>query len=135
MYKNILVPIAFDEEHDPASALETAKYLVDEGGHITLLHVMDSVPAFVASQIPQSVREEARKRVFEKMQAKLQDLPNSTVHVVDGHAGTTILEFAENNQIDLIVIRSHRPALEDYFLGSTAARVVRHASCSVHVIR
>lgn len=135
MYKNILVPIAFDEEHDPAGAIATAEYLVDEGGHITLLHVMDSVPAYVASQIPQSVREEARKRVFEKMQEKLQDLPNSTVQVVDGHAGTTILEFAEDKQIDLIVIRSHRPALEDYFLGSTAARVVRHASCSVHVIR
>lgn len=135
MYKNILVPIAFDEEHDPAGALETARYLVDEGGHITLLHVMDSVPAYVASQIPQSVREEARKQVLEKMQARLQDMPNSTVQVVDGHAGTTILEFAEDNQIDLIVIRSHRPALEDYFLGSTAARVVRHATCSVHVIR
>jgi universal stress protein F len=25
--------------------------------------------------------------------------------------------------------------LQDYFLGSTAGRVVRHAQCSVHVIR
>jgi len=37
--------------------------------------------------------------------------------------------------VDLIVIASHRPGLKDYFLGSTAGRVVRHSPCAVHVIR
>ena len=36
---------------------------------------------------------------------------------------------------DCVVIASHRPGLQDYLLGSTAARVVRHAACSVHVLR
>ena len=46
-----------------------------------------------------------------------------------------ILEWAESNKVDCIIINSHKPGLQDYFLGSTAARVVRHAQCSVHVIR
>ena len=55
--------------------------------------------------------------------------------VVYGHAGTSILEYAEEHGCDCIVIASHRPGLGDYLLGSTAARVVRHAACSVHVMR
>jgi universal stress protein F len=36
---------------------------------------------------------------------------------------------------DLIVIGSHRPAMSTYLLGSTAKSVVRHATCSVLVVR
>ena len=35
----------------------------------------------------------------------------------------------------LIVIGAHRPDLKDYLLGPHAARVVRHAECSVLVVR
>ena len=35
----------------------------------------------------------------------------------------------------MIVIASHDPGLADYLLGSVAARVVRHAHCSVLVTR
>ena len=135
MYKNILVPIAFDEEHDPTGALATAKVLADENAQITLFHVLDAVPAYVAAQIPKEARDEARDHVIKDMEALAKGIPDAKVVVVDGHAGTTIVEYAEEHNIDLIVVRSHRPGLEDYFLGSTAARVVRHAMCSVHVIR
>jgi len=37
--------------------------------------------------------------------------------------------------VDLIIVGSHKPGLQDYLLGSTAARVVRHAMCSVLVGR
>ena len=57
------------------------------------------------------------------------------IAVVSGHAGRTILDFAGEQGIDCIVMNSHRPDLTDYFLGSTAARVVRHARCAVHVLR
>ena len=36
---------------------------------------------------------------------------------------------------DLVVVASHRPELKDYLLGPNAARVVRHAACSVLVVR
>ena len=46
-----------------------------------------------------------------------------------------ILDFANEAGVDLIVIASHDPGLADYLLGSVAARVVRHAHCSVFVTR
>ncbi len=46
-----------------------------------------------------------------------------------------ILETAKRIGADLIVMGSHRPELKDYLLGPNASRVVRHAGCSVMVIR
>jgi len=46
-----------------------------------------------------------------------------------------ILGAAEAAEADLVVVGSHRPAMKDYLLGTNAARVVRHARCSVLVAR
>ena len=46
-----------------------------------------------------------------------------------------ILGVAEEAEADLVVVGSHRPAMKDYLLGTNAARLVRHARCSVLVAR
>lgn len=46
-----------------------------------------------------------------------------------------ILETAQEADVDLIVVGSHRPKMKDYLLGTNAGRVVRHANCSVLVAR
>jgi nucleotide-binding universal stress UspA family protein len=60
---------------------------------------------------------------------------NTKIEVVVGHGANSILDYAEQNEVDCIILASHRPGYQDYFLGSTAARVVRHATCAVHVLR
>ena len=135
MYKNILVPVAFDGQHDPAEALKVAQALSDGGAKITLLHIMDEVPAYVASQLPEGYQASARTQTLERLDEKRAQLSNASAVVLVGHAGTTIVDYADEHKMDLIIIASHQPGLQDYFLGSTAARVVRHAHCSVHVIR
>ena len=57
------------------------------------------------------------------------------VEVRIGHPYKTILEVAQEKNADLIIVASHQPGFQDYFLGSTAAKVVRHATCSVLVVR
>ena len=46
-----------------------------------------------------------------------------------------ILNVAEEVDADLIIMAAHRPSLADYLLGPNTARVVRHAKCSVNVLR
>lgn len=46
-----------------------------------------------------------------------------------------ILDVAEEIGADQIVIGAHRPQISDYLLGPNTARVVRHAKCSVNVVR
>jgi nucleotide-binding universal stress UspA family protein len=61
--------------------------------------------------------------------------PGVEARILSGHPYNTILDEAEKTGADLIIITSHRPGLQDYLLGSTAAKVVRHANCSVLVVR
>ena len=46
-----------------------------------------------------------------------------------------ILEEAADIKADLIVMTSHRPSMQNYFLGSNAGHIVRYAKCSVLVVR
>jgi nucleotide-binding universal stress UspA family protein len=55
--------------------------------------------------------------------------------VVTGNTYDEILRVAEADGAALIVIGAHQPDLRDYLLGPNAARVVRHAKCSVLVVR
>jgi len=135
MYKNILVPIAFDETRDSDGALAAAKALADKGARITLLHVMEYVPAYAITYLPTDYLEASRKAIAVSLQEQAAELENGVGVLVEGHSGKTILEWAEENAVDCIVIASHRPGAADLILGSTAARVVRHAQCAVHVVR
>ncbi len=60
-----------------------------------------------------------------------------TVETIARH-GTVyaqILDVADEIGADQIVIGAHRPQLADYLLGPNTSRVVRHAKCSVSVVR
>ena len=87
------------------------------------------------SYITQELQNELRVALHNELEKLAKRLPGAEGHVVEGHSGRTILEYANEYRNDLIIIASHRPGLEDYFLGSTASHVVRHASCAVHVVR
>ena len=134
MYKNVLVPLALEEETPPDRSLAIARALKAEGGRVTLLHVMEEVPGFVSQHLPEGVMQKNFDAAREKV-AALADPIGAKAEVVWGHAARTILDYAEEHGADCIVVASHKPGLQDYFLGSTAAHVVRHAGCSVHVIR
>ncbi|MFC6689379.1 universal stress protein [Jhaorihella thermophila] len=55
--------------------------------------------------------------------------------VAVGKVYREVLRVAEEAGSDLIVVGAHNPELRDYLLGSNAARIARHASCSVYVVR
>ena len=77
----------------------------------------------------------ALDKTFTELDAMAAKFGQAKGLVVEGHSGRTILDFAEDNGIDLIVVASHRPGMGDMLLGSTATQVVRHANCAVHVLR
>lgn len=135
MYKNVLVPIALDHERDTKEALSIAKAIAEKGASITALHVMEEVPAYVAQYLPEGQLEDNVHELERRMADELKGEDNIAIKVVSGHAGHAIVDYAKHHGVDCIVVASHRPGLTDFFLGSTAARVVRHAPCAVHVSR
>ncbi len=136
MYKNILVPV--DPSHGEVARhiLTVAKHLAGAEGWITVLHVIDPIPAYVASQIPKDVIAENRDAAKARVE-DIADREGLNGHVVlrEGSPAVEILAEAEAMGADAIILGSHRPDYTDYFLGSTAARVVRHARCTVVVER
>ncbi|MYM57466.1 universal stress protein [Thalassovita mangrovi] len=135
MYENVLVPVSFDEGRDSTGALQIAEAIRSETGKITLLHVMEEVPGYALTYIPKDFHDNAQKSIAEELAKIAGDMKNTEIRVVDGHSGRTIVDYAEDNGVDCIVIASHRPGMQNLLLGSTATQVVRHAKCAVHVLR
>ncbi|PTW44121.1 MULTISPECIES: universal stress protein [Rhodovulum] len=135
MYANILVPVAVDHAPDLADVLEIARRLRAADGTITVLTVAEAIPPYMAQYLPEGQEAETRATIRAELTGALAGVGDVEIRVVTGHAGMTIVDYAERHGVDCIVMHSHRPELKDYFLGSTAARVVRHAPCAVHVVR
>ena len=135
MYKNILIPVLFDDDHDTKSSLAAAQALADDGGSITLVHVLEEIPSYVAAEIPVDTLTTTRNKAGALLQEAAKAVPGAQTKLLTGHAGRAILDHANATKADCIVLASHKPGIEDFFLGSTASRVVRHAKCCVHVIR
>jgi nucleotide-binding universal stress UspA family protein len=78
-------------------------------------NVMDQLKAFVHKKIPDDVKVK---------------------HIVgNGNVYESILNVAKTIKADLIIVQARRPELRKFLLGPNAARVVRHAECSVLVVR
>lgn len=135
MYKHILVPISFDNDRDAAGATRVARLLAGKDGRITLLHVMEQIPGYVISYVPRDYLAESHKAVETELHKMASELPRAEGVLVEGHSGRTILDWANANGVDCIVIASHRPGMSNLIMGSTATQVVRHANCAIHVIR
>ncbi|MDJ0629999.1 MAG: universal stress protein [Rhodobacter sp.] len=134
MYRKILVPIALDHDVSPQT-LKIARDLCDDGGEIIALHVHEEPQGSAAAVLPEALVEEGVNRAKELMAQKLAGVTGVTARLAEGRSYRTIVEFAADNGVDCIVMGSHKPGLGEFLLGSTAARVVRHAPCAVHVYR
>jgi nucleotide-binding universal stress UspA family protein len=107
-----------------------------EGARIILLYVVEEVPNWAAISLPANIIDKSLNSARDELKA----IANATGRKMEGevrtgHSYNTILDVVEEKDVDMVIIASHRPGLQDYFLGSTAAKVVRHAKCSVLVVR
>jgi len=132
MYKNILVPIDLTQAEKGVAMLSVAAKLADAGAKITAINVLEDLPGYVRAELPTGLVEKNTKAARDDMAKLVKDSGiAASVHVCDGNPSREILDHAGKIGADLIIVASHRPGMQDYFLGSTAARVVRHAACSV----
>lgn len=138
MYKNILVPVDLQHKEQAAAMIRTALSMADDGTKFTLVFVMPEMPAVVGLYLPEGTIQKAKSDAEEQLLAlaKANDAPDTTsIATAIGRPHHKILDIAKAKNVDLIVMASHKPGIADYLLGSVAAGVVRHAMCSVHVMR
>jgi nucleotide-binding universal stress UspA family protein len=136
MFSRILVPIDLHDDAKARSMIDAAVQLRGQDGQIVLLHVVEEIPGYVAVELPSGILSNQKEESIRSLEdISRRDGLNAAIDVRIGQPASAILEAADEHKSDVIVIASHRPGLQDYLIGSTAARVVRHSKCSVLVIR
>lgn len=136
MYKTILIPVDMSNVAEVNTIIDSASVHGDSSSKIILLNVVEEIPNWAAVELPSGILDKSVQSSWKELQALAGSADTEIeVEVRIGHPYKTILEVAEEKSADLIIVASHQPGLQDYFLGSTAAKVVRHAKCSVLVVR
>lgn len=141
MYKNILFPVDVTERSSWKIALPVILELAE--AFKPKLHVMTVVPEYGMSIVSQFFPEKAEDALIKGATEALHKFTDENIpeHITRRHVITqgtvyeAIIETAEHVDADLIVMAAHRPELKDYLLGPNSARVVRHSTRSVLVVR
>lgn len=140
---NILVPVDFSETGNLAltHAANLAKLF---NAKITVCHVMaDYTHIFT---IPEPVMAAPDIDEFEKgITAKLDELAEGVfaqhgiraeTFITQGRISTEIVNYAEENNVDLIVMGTHGAhGWEEFFIGSNAHKVVTRSKCPVLTVQ
>jgi len=140
MFKTVLVPVDLNDVETAKPALAQAVAMAQgSDACLRLIHVRSDIPRSVMEFVPPNF--DAKQ--FQECEAKLADLaagltlPEDRVSTVVtmGSVRHQVLKEAERIGADLIVVGAHQPSNLMYLLGSNAAAIVRHATCSVLVVR
>ena len=139
-FSNILVPLDFSD--GTSTILETALNVLNPDGVITVLHVVEWMPAVTAGTFGIYPHRKDIEKIKELSLEKLEELvrahPDRKVRplVKEGKPATTIMEVVAGIVPDLIVMGSHgRSKLDHLLLGSVAERVIRKAPCAVLTVK
>jgi universal stress protein F len=136
MYRKIVVPVEMGQLDKGEKILRKAMALLDEGGSLVLLNVAENIPGYLTIDLPANFIEQTVADSEERLKALAQSVgAPAEIMVRVGSPAREIMAVADEVGADLVIIASHRPNFSNYLLGSTADRVVRHATCSVLVDR
>ena len=140
------VLVAIDGSRQSWNALDHA--LTQYGGdRITVLHVVDPVEGIYGDTGDSYYNEEAHQRALERGEqlgekarerAREFDLDSTTIEPVvePGRPARTIVAYAEDHDIDHIVIGTHgRSGISRILMGSVAESVARRAPAPVTIVR
>ena len=134
MYQKILVPMVLDHGIS-GKTLGIARTLLLPGGTIVALHVYEVPKGSVSAYLGEDLIQKGLEMATEILREKTAHFDGLTTDIIRGEAHRKIVDYVVEHGFECVVIGSHKPDLSDYFIGSTAARVVRHAPCAVHVHR
>lgn len=139
LFKKIL--IATDGSEKNKSAIEEAVKIARAcGSTVYAVYVIDeslmksSIEVPIAENLYRRIREEGEKAV-NWVKETAQGV-NLETFILSGRPARAITEFAEQKDIDLIVVGTQgKSGIERFLLGSVADEVIRTADCPVLTIR
>lgn len=140
MFKKILVPVDLAEPRLGELAVGlAAEFAALAGGQVRVIHVLSDLPYGLGVFLPPnfSGNLEASAHTTLREMASRADIPaaRSSFTVRTGIAYHEVLAEARAWEAGLVIVGSHDLSKGTYLLGSNAEKIVRHAECSVLVMR
>jgi len=141
MYDRILVPT--DGSGPATAATEHALTLADRfDATVHALYVVDTgglaheAPGIGLDTLRDALREEGEAATGTVADRGAERSVDVTESVAEGVAEDTIVDYADEHGIDLIVMGTHgRSGLDRYLVGSVTERVVRRTDVPTLVVR
>lgn len=141
MTKSILCAVDISNGQEDLGVLKRAAQIaaLDDAQ----LDVVSVIPDYGMSVVGSYFNQDHHDKMVEEAKGHLKELVSAALGkeqkvrrvVATGRIYEEILNIASQTKADLIVVGAHKADLKDYLLGPNAARIVRHAGCSVYVIR
>ena len=139
-FQNIVVPVDFSE--DSPVVYEKALSVLAEGGRLTLLHVVEFMPAVMEGTLGIYPHRKDIEKIKELSLERLGEIAQNHADldiqalVREGKPATAILEVIGELSPDLVVMGTHgRSKLDHLLIGSVTERVIRKAPCAVLTVR
>jgi len=139
-FSKILVPLDFSDSS--SSILKTALRVLGEGGTITLLHVVEWLPAVTQGTFGIYPHRKDIEKIKTLSLAQLEEQAREheeadvRAQVREGKPASIILEVVASLRPDLVVMGSHgRSKIDHLLIGSVAERVIRKAPCPVLTVK
>lgn len=133
------MPIDLEEPSSWSKAAPTALALARcFNARLTLATIVEDKVAARAAQWSLIAYRDLLSSARARLGALADELRGASpmeTRVGTGNISGGILDVAEQVEADMIVLASHRPEMRDWLIGANASRVVRHARCSVLVVR
>jgi universal stress protein A len=135
-YQHILCAVDLTAENVAISsrAVELADHY---HAQLSLLHVVEYIPIDLSNELVLPQQQEIEQHLVTQAEKTLRSLAGGSAQtqiepvVVQGSVKSGIVDYAESNQIDLIVIGRHGRHGLSRLLGSVANAVLHHAPCDV----
>lgn len=145
MYKKILAPLDGSELSECSLEHVTAIAKGCAVPSVVLLHVVEPPEGYsavytrISSEEIDKVRKEFQAKTENRLAKAANKLKkngvNASTVIVEGKPSEEILNYAENNQVGLIVISTHGTSgLTRWAFGSVADKVTRHSPVPVLVV-
>jgi len=125
---------AFDLAFDLTKKYKAQLYLIHVVAPLNYPSQMmnESLPGQTMMQIYKKSAQWATKQIERTYIPKMGKYKDAQILVLSGYPANEILNFIDQEKIDLAVMGTHGlTGLAHFFMGSTAESVVRRANCSV----
>jgi universal stress protein A len=142
MFRKILVPVDFTDKNEAAlaSAIEIAGRSDGEESEVTLLHVIETIEHVEFDEMKDFYRgleTRAAARLF-AMEERFQRAGVRVRHdILYGKRAEAIVRFAEDHEMDLMILSSHKVDREHPALGwgTISYRIAIVARCPVLLVK